>query len=429
LNVWVSVLIEIGSFIKLQRTKKEMTLGELSDGIVSVSYLSKIENQKTHASPEIIQMLCNRLGIEVDNSQEEAIKEKCKQWYSMLFEVNDKDEIIATYEEIQEMLDKNLSDSLLMFEIHKIRYHIVLGEYDVALKKINELNGISNTFDSFQEFYWYKFKGNYNSFDGNYKQALNLYKLAEDRINKIDISEEEIADLQYTISVTHSKLRNTLEAIDYANEALNVFMKQYNFRRCAHCHIILGISYRRIQMHERAIKNYNLARHLGELNKNKEIIQLTNLNLGYLYSTVGEVHKAIAVFEEVVVDSDVDLEERLKAIFAIIKEYYSIGDTESTKETINKAQQLLKLAKGTSYYKLYFYIIYTFTYVINNEHDKFVDLVKDEFLPFLKKHNDSANLVFFSTMLGQHFEKTYKYKDAVKYYKLANNVFEDVIKL
>ena len=310
----VGILIEIGSFIKLQRTKQEMTLNELSEGIVSVSYLSKIENQKTQASPDIIQLLCNRLGIENDNSQEEQIKEKCNRWYSMLFEVNNKEEIITTYKEIQEMLDKNLSNSLLMFEIHKIRYYLIMENFDEALKKINELSEIASTFDSLQQFYWFKFKGNYYSTASDFQQALQMYKLAEEKINRIDITEDEIADLQYTISVTHSKLRNTLESIDYANRSLEIFMKQYNFQRCAQCHIILGISYRRIKMHERAIKNYNLAKHLGELNKDKQIIQLTNLNLGYLYSVIGETKEAISFYEKVANDEDVNLEERLNAI-------------------------------------------------------------------------------------------------------------------
>ncbi|PAE28010.1 transcriptional regulator [Paenibacillus sp. 7884-2] len=422
-------MIEIGSFIKLQRTKQEMTLNELSEGIVSVSYLSKIENQKTQASPDIIQLLCNRLGIENDNSQEEQIKEKCNRWYSMLFEVNNKEEIITTYKEIQEMLDKNLSNSLLMFEIHKIRYYLIMGNFDEALKKINELSEIASTFDSLQQFYWFKFKGNYYSTASDFQQALQMYKLAEEKINRIDITEDEIADLQYTISVTHSKLRNTLESIDYANRSLEIFMKQYNFQRCAQCHIILGISYRRIKMHERAIKNYNLAKHLGELNKDKQIIQLTNLNLGYLYSVIGETKEAISFYEKVANDEDVNLEERLNAITSIIKEFYNIDKINEVKEAIVKAQTILDLAKDKGYSKLFSYIIHTFEYAINGEKDRFVSFVKDKFIPFLKNHSDYANLVFYSTMLAKHFEEQYKYKDAVKYYKLANSAYDNLISL
>ncbi|MFP3362017.1 transcriptional regulator, partial [Planococcus sp. SIMBA_143] len=75
------------------------------------------------------------LGIQIDNSLDATIQEKCKKWYSMLFEVNDKKDIIATYNEIQNLMDTNLTESLLLFEIHKIRYYLILGDYDEALIK------------------------------------------------------------------------------------------------------------------------------------------------------------------------------------------------------------------------------------------------------------------------------------------------------
>src|SRR5690625_954229 len=110
IKVRVGILIEVGSLIKLQRTKQNMTQGDLAKGIVSLSYLSKIENLKTEASPEITQALCTRLGIKIDNSLNTTIQEKCKEWYGMLFAANDKKEIIAKYEEIQKLMDDNLND-------------------------------------------------------------------------------------------------------------------------------------------------------------------------------------------------------------------------------------------------------------------------------------------------------------------------------
>ena len=423
-------MVEIGSFIKLQRTKQGMTLGDLSQGIVSLSYLSKIENLKTEASPEIIQMLCTRLGIQIDNSMEGEIKEKSKQWYSMLFAVNDKDEIVNTYRELQELLDKNLSDGLMLIEIHKIRYNLVLGEYEKALKKINELNKVSSTFDMEQQYYWFKFRGNYSSVTGdNFKQAMAMYKHAEEKLQQLNLGELEEADLKYAISITHSKLRNTLESIDYANQALDVFMKQYNFMRCAQCHIILGISYSRIKMYDKAIKNYNLAKHLGELDKSKQVIQLTNQNLGYLYSTIGKNEEAIKYYVAVVDDEGTQFNEKLAAITSLIKEYYNINNFDKAKEMITRALDILELAKNNINYQLYNYMIHTYNYAINNKHDQFKALVTDKFIPYLKKHKDYGNLVNYSNMLASHFERIGRYKESVKYYKLANTTYEELINL
>ncbi|MEC5424341.1 helix-turn-helix domain-containing protein [Virgibacillus sp. C22-A2] len=419
-------MIEIGSFIKLQRTKQEMTQGDLAQGIVSLSYLSKIENLKTEASPEIIQMLCTRLGIQVDNSLDSTINEKCKQWYGMLFEVNDKKKIITTYEEIQTLMDSNLTESLLLFEIHKIRYYLVLGDFDEALNKINELKEISGTFDNLHLYYWYKFRGNYSSSSGEFNQAMRMYKLAEEKINKIEITEEELADIQYIIAVTHSKLRNTLEAIEYADKALDIFMKQYNFLRCAQVHNIMGISYRRIKMYDKAIKNFNLGLHLGKLNNNRQLIQLTNQNLGHLYSTKGESKEAIKHFREVLDDERAQLLDHLNSVASLVREYYNIKDFEQTSKAVKHGFQLTKQIKNVEQYRIFYYILYTYDYLLKEDYEKFEKLTIQEFIPYLQKHKDFVNIIIYSELLAGHFEGINKYKDAAKYYKVANFAYEQI---
>ncbi|MDY0395643.1 helix-turn-helix domain-containing protein [Virgibacillus halophilus] len=400
--------MEIGAFIKLQRIKHEMTQEELARGIVSMSYLSKIENEKTVASPEVISLLCTRLGIEVDSDKDITIKEKCQNWYDSLFEVNDKQEIIAAYEELEELISLVRSDSLAMFEIHKVRYYLVLGEYDKALEQINKLNDMSALFDNLHQFYWFKFKGNYNSLNGDFNNAMRFYKLAEEKISQIHLPEVEAADLNYTISVTHSKLKNTLEAIDYAKKAINIFQKEYNFIRCAQCHIVLGISYRRIRMFDRTLENLNLAMQLGTLNNNQAIIQLVNQNLGYLHSTKGEPRKAIHYFEEVIADNTVKLDERLLTTTYLIKEYYKVGMVDKTKEVIGKALSLLKQAEYSVFHELFYYIIHTFKFAVNKEYKKFERLVSEKFIPYLKDRKDYSNLVIYSKMLGEHYERQKK---------------------
>src|SRR5690625_7451224 len=104
--------------------------------------------------------------------------------------------------------------------------------------------------------------------NGDFNQAMRMYKLAEEKIVNTDLDEEDKADLKYTIAVTHSKLRNTLEAIDYAEAALHTFMRKYNFIRCAECHIILGISYRGLRVYDKSKENNRLAKSHGVLNNN-----------------------------------------------------------------------------------------------------------------------------------------------------------------
>ncbi|SFB15326.1 Tetratricopeptide repeat-containing protein [Lentibacillus halodurans] len=422
--------MEIGPYIKLHRIQQEMTQAELAEGIVSSAYLSKIENEKTEASPNVISLLCTRLGIQLDNGTDEMIREKLQEWFGMLSTENDEEEITRTYQELNQVMYNNHSaDSLVMFEIHKIKYFLVISEMDSALSQINKLAEMSGTFDSLHQFYWYKFKGNYNSLNSEFNQAMRMYKVAEEKLNQVDLSEEEIADLQYVIAVTHSKLRNTLEAIEYAEKAIATFRTIYNFIRCAECHILLGISYRRIRMYDKAIKNYNLAKHLGELKQHKHIIQLTNQNLGYLYSTIGETEKAIFHYEEIMKEERILLFERILAATSLIKEYHSIYNFDKAKEMVEMSQSLLEEVHDEERFQLFYYITYTYDYAINQKAEKFESFVIDEFIPYLRKHKDYANLVIYANMLAQHFEGNNRYKESVKYYKMANSTFEELVSL
>lgn len=421
--------MEIGPFIKLHRIEQNMTQEDLSKGIVSMSYLSKIENERTVASPEVIRMLCTRLGIQLNSKREAVIQKKCKKWYKLLYEVTDKEEIIKRHQEIRKLVSTTYSYSFVMFEIHRIRYFLVLREYSKALQQINKLNEISSTFDTLQQYYWFKFKGNYSSLKNESNEAIRLYKKAENLFSQLDLSEDEKADLQYTIAVTYSKLRNTLESIKYAEKALDTFMKKYNFIRCAECHIILGIAYRRIKMYEKSIKNHNLAKRLGNLIENKQIIQLANQNLGVLHSTKGEREDAIYHYSEVIKHDKTDLNARLTAVTSLIKEYYAIEEYDKAELMIYEGLKLLEQSENVQSLKLHYYVIHTYHYAIKEDGQNFKSLVINEFIPYLKKHKDFGNIVLYATMLGEYFEKIHKYKNATKYYKLANKTYESLITL
>src|SRR5699024_7152772 len=152
---------------------------------------SKIENEKTEASPNVISLLCTRLGIQLDDGNDEMIREKLQKWYGMLSSEHDMDEMVQIYQELnQVMYDNHYSpDSLVMFEIHKIRYFLDIGEMDKALSQINKLSEMTGTFDSLHQYYWYKFKGNYNTMNSENYQAMRMYKIAEEKLNQLELSE------------------------------------------------------------------------------------------------------------------------------------------------------------------------------------------------------------------------------------------------
>lgn len=419
--------MEIGPFIKLHRIKRNMTQEHLAEGIVSESYLSKIENQKTVASTEVLDMLCARLGIRLNKEDDTKIKEMSQQWFDRLYIVSDKEELRSEYQRLQKLISSSYSDIQVMFEIHKIRYFLVIDDLDQAQEQINYLKEISGTFDSVQQYYWLKFCGNYHSTAGDFDQALRLYKLAEEKTNQIDLVEGEVAEIKYTLAVTYSKLRQTLEVINYINQALDIYRRNYNFRRCAHGHILLGISYRRIKEYGKSIENYNLAHHLAGVNKDNALINLTNINLGHLHSAIGDSGEAIRLFNEVLNQEDfLTDEERFTALTSLIKEYYHINNYEAAKEKTKTGLVMIK-EKNIQRLKAFYYELKTYDYFLKGKKKEFEDLVIGEFIPYLQKQKDHGSIILYCNMAGEHFESIHKYKKAAAYYKLANASYEELV--
>jgi len=420
--------MEIGPLIKLHRIKQNMTQEDLAAGIVSESYLSKIENQKTDASPEVIALLCERLGIQLNAENEDMIKEKAEEWFALLYVTKSREEQKARFQELEQLFKNSNSDYEILFEIHKVRYYLVSNDEQKTKEQIEKLRNLEYSFDSKQNFFWNKYLGNYYQIneDDNVK-ALHYYEIAESLIKNIELTETDIADIHYTLAVTHTRLINNLKSMEHANKALDVFRQNYNFVRCAQCHILLGISYRRMHMIDMAIKQYNMAKHLGEITENSEVIQLSNHNLGYLHSTLGESEEAIRYLEQAYAMGSNVTATQINTVISLIKEYYNSGRLNEAKEILEQNYQLVEElpVHNKRTFKLELDV---YKYAIYKEYNQLEHTIINEFLPYLEEKSDYANIVNYANMIGEHFEKLKKYKNAAHFYKLASSSYQKLLK-
>lgn len=77
-----------GQQIRLLRTKQKIKQLELAQGICSVSYLSKVENDTILPSEDIKRLLLDRLGINSDiDSNEQNILSELEQWNQTIIKI------------------------------------------------------------------------------------------------------------------------------------------------------------------------------------------------------------------------------------------------------------------------------------------------------------------------------------------------------
>ncbi|UFT99139.1 helix-turn-helix transcriptional regulator [Radiobacillus kanasensis] len=414
---------KIGHKIRYFRDKSKMTQEELCRGIISVSYLSKIERGVVDAPEEVINLLNKRLEINPSIKESEDISLLSQRWFECLL-VGDKEKARDFYEEIEGNMDSIANPQLVnLVEIHKLRYYILVTDIERAKEQYFYLKKAAKNFSDNEIYYWLKFAGNFNYYQLSYKEALRLFLEAENHLsNSIDQHQEKKYDLFYVISIAGSKIRNTHLALVYGSQALEYYRSIYNMKRCAQCHIVLGISYQRSKEANKSLENYQLASIIAENLNDYRVMALCNQNIGKIYSLRKNHEKAIEFYQKSYELRHEQLPvNKIVPISSLMKEYYKLGDLENTKIWLNKGLELsCSLSPEES---IYVYEFRVFSQLIYDSSVALIDLITLEILPFLEKKQLLFEKAFYLKILADHYFSTRKYKLAASYYQLANQVF------
>lgn len=417
-----------GMIIKLQRQIKKMSQEELAEGIISISYLSKIENEKAIANTETLRLLYSRLDLEYREPDENG-KELCENWFTLLQDYENINEIEENYKDIQKI--KNSLNEILLTStnIHFIRYFCMTSQLEKAMEQINFLKPLSSLFTDEQQYYWNKFQGNYYYLVGNYQSANDFYKMAERLKNNIlPLSNLEYGDLFYLIALTLSKMRRPAESIIYALTALDKFKGIYNLKRCFQCHVLLGISYRRILNNEQAIEHYQLGLQLAKSLGNSGFLTLVYLNLGHLYYVKNNKELSLKMYKLGLKHSENadTVENRLLIILSLIKIYIT-EDRDEARKLIEKGLNILETIKNKfNGIKLE---IETHLYILQGNEIGYLDKIEKEVIPYFTSKSDYSKVVEYSNYLSNYYSERKHYKKALKYERLINKSYSQQIYL
>lgn len=417
----------LGRRIKLHRLSAGLTQAELAQGIISVSYLSKIENEDTVPGADVIELICSKLNIPLEKIKGKENPEIIKKWFESLLDGN-KNESLKLYHVLQKeaSLYSHTSQSNLI-EIHKLRFNILNDHREKVDKQYNDLKQISKMFNQVENYYWLKFAGIYHYTYLSYDKALTCFQKAVKHISAgIYFRDREENDLYYMMAASGSKLRNTNLTLFYGLKALEYYQSIYDLKKCSKCHILLGIAYQRSGALERARENYGLAADIGELLKDQTMLALSYQNLGKSYSLSKESEKAVSYYKksyELRKESRID--KRIIPISSLMKEYYhSLHNLELAKYWLEKGLHLSKnLAISDSIY-VYEFKVYK-ELILGTETAAFERLITKEVLPFFEEKRLFHEKYKYLTILADYFFKENKYKKSAIYYREANKFIKN----
>ncbi|MDX8346146.1 helix-turn-helix transcriptional regulator [Rossellomorea sp. YZS02] len=404
-----------GHKVRYLRKKKQMKQEDLSRGICSVSYLSKIENEILQPSDETIELLLNRLGYIEDANALTEIQGRLYQWNNtfMTRDVEESDRLYH-YFEGNDFSNESIQ---LDYKVLRIRYDLQHDKIAHVKKELVDLTEKTIDMSLKTRFYFYKHSAYYFYHVGKFDEAVKQIFESQKFIAFLDLSSIELADFYYTFSFMNSKNDNTKTAVKYAEMALSHFQAIYMLHKCVDCHILLGICHKRNFYYDLAQEHYDTALSLAVKIHYHEMVPPIKHNLGSLYSIAGKDEQALGLFKELYEkQSDFQSYNSARIVLSLVKEYCKAGRMNEAAQCLDKCYRFVQ--KDPSLLSLRAeYIFYHL--LLGGEYKKLDREMEKVIIPELTKQNKYLTLSSFCDYLGDYYVAKSGYKKSSYYFQLG----------
>ena len=403
--------MEIGRIIKYHREKNEITQEVLAQGICSKTYLSKIENNVTQASEEIITLLCKRLDIPLhyDSSEElERIIHLLDHWLISI--KNKENKKIEEYRSQIVKTIKNLDNPEISIKYHlvSLRYFLYHKKFEESKKIVDELTLIENVFCEEQKAFFLYFTGLYEYLNDEINESIMYYSKAEELFKKLHIHEPE---LLYFLALSHSRINNTALAIHYSNKALDFYTDQLDFLHSIYLYIILAINFLRLNNYEKTESYLFNALKISKSLNNNDLIANIFHNLGFLYSKKSGHLKAIDYYKQSLELKVSDYQKYTHTLFYLVKEYFKAGNFQEGNQLLDKGIEIASINNiTTNFYKL------KALKAINNLNiEACMSSLIEEIVPYFENKQNWSEFHEYLMLLSKHYSDLNQYKKAYYY--------------
>jgi HTH-type transcriptional regulator, quorum sensing regulator NprR len=219
-----------GKIIKFYRERAGLTLEQLSEGICSVSHLSRVENG-TYNSEGIISRLSKRLGICLEDEIEgyQKLHQKLKHLHDDL--------IMERYLDAEGLKMDIENSPLIQIEDFHVYFQLLCAEYFLAmqhntnLERIKIANKILEDLEkdeaSMSSYYQNMFKhqkGRYLFITGKYLDCISMLK-------SIDKDSYPHSGYFFILARAYEQVHANTAAYYYAEQARNYFQKILHYKR------------------------------------------------------------------------------------------------------------------------------------------------------------------------------------------------------
>ncbi|RZT21417.1 helix-turn-helix domain-containing protein [Fictibacillus sp. BK138] len=407
--------MHLGEKIRYFRKVKNLSQQELAAGICSIPYLSKIENGVTQPSNEIQQHLAARLEVRLESINENEMIQKYIELFYSLYQ-RDHKSAEQKFNALAASPLQSVDDDILHKIFKSIYIMMTKLETHGVHALLDEVSHIGNVMKGEKAFYYLLAKGQLSYFLNEYDEAFHYFLKAEKQLENHRFQDWEKGYLLYMIGLTANQLYRNIVALEYTARALEIFEKNYFFKRCADCRIILAIVHLRVKNFDESTNQLLLAETIANTFNDDVLHGVIYHNLGSIATHKGEADQAIELYlKSLAAKEKVTLSAKIMTIFALVKEYEKTNQSAKGLEIIDAWMEQVQADPLNRGFELHFlYFKHLFKYGEIN-----ADFMVNELIPYFEQRNEWVHLADYYPILGKYYENQQKYKQASQYYSLA----------
>lgn len=417
----------IGYTIKQERVNQKIKQSVLAKGICSTSYLSKIENNSTVPSEDVIKLLLKRLNLEIDklpNEEENKFIDAFYELYKEAIIKRDKVSIRITLQEFSGQKTYFLQlKNYYTYNLYMFRLRLILNEKKEELQStLAVIINSEDNFDEKQRFISNLNLGLYYYLNGEYSKALSKLESSLLFVNNVSNEEWEVADFHNVLSLIYFKCNEFFNTINYASKSLMYYKDNLLFERAIDNYIVIGMAYKKMRKYKEAEKNYNLAKKLVIDYKVFNYEGMIYQNIGSLYAIQENHVQAIEYYKLSLKSKEENYnpEGYLITILSIIKEYSKQNNQSEVLSWCEKGFKLLEEVQWNMEYHSYKWHleIYRALHAVSDE----LEAVLKKAINHFEMIHDDRHVQKYSILLANYYFKESKFKAADLYYQKSIHI-------
>lgn len=414
-----------GNLIKIERMRRNMKQSVLARGICSISYLSKIENNQTSASEEVLEMIFRRLGIEVPlyydfSDQVERVRSEIEEILKeAILTRKDKDKQKEIEKYLSNPVVNQSKDLYITLLVTLARFDSMPGRQGRYLTEIGWIESQLNRETRLR----YNLLKSLKLLNENEKEeSLKLVEELNEELPNSNIPPWEIADMRYIMGGMYYKFTDYLQAIENVKLALDYFQEHFYLERIVECHIIIGLAFKRRRRFTEALAYYHRAVKVISATSMKDYYGMLYNNMGEIYSSLGDQETALKYFMQSF-DYKVEVKSKLYSVVSLIEGYTNYDNVEEILKWLSRGYEIKGDRTDLEEFDHHF-SIYKNCYELQDK----VELINSlkQAVSYFETYNDYIYMQKYSLWLARELRNTGKYKLATEYYEKVINMMSKI---